>query len=117
MSKAINATGLALAVLLALALAGPAVGAQTMNGDGLVVAKDLGRGEVTVDDRVFVVDPRRTVIEDLEGRRIPLAKVPLRSDPPNSMNQLEPGAVEFQAVRSVRGWTLLKLSLIEAQPR
>jgi hypothetical protein len=33
------------------------------------------------------------------------------------MNQYEPGAVEFEAVQTVRGWMLLKLVLIEAQPQ
>lgn len=116
MLKARNAVGLVMVVLFAVALAGPAGAARTMNGDGLVVAKDLGQGLVTVDDRVFVVDAG-TVIRDLNGLRIPLERVPLRTDPPNSMNQNEPGAVEYRAVQTVQGWVLLELTLLEAQPQ
>jgi hypothetical protein len=115
--KASNAVGLALAVVVAAALAAPAGASRTKSGTGLVTAKSVAQGSVTVDDTVFLVDAARTVIEDLEGHRIPLAKVPLRSDPPNSMNQSEPGAVAFEAVQTVRGWTLMRLTLIEAEPR
>jgi len=114
--KARNTVGLAVAALFVVALAGPAGAARTLEGDGLVVAKDLPHHSVTVDDQVFVVDAH-TVIEDLNGMRIPLSRVPLRSDPPHSMNQDQPGAVEYQAVRKTQGWVLLKLTLIEAQPQ
>lgn len=116
MTKARNAVGLVMAALFVVALAGPAGAARTLEGDGIVVAKDLALSRVTVDDRVFVVDAR-TVIEDLNGMRIPLDRVPLRSDAPNSMNQSEPGAVAYRAVRTSQGWVLLELTLIEAQPR
>ena len=107
-------TLLAMALGLAVALGAPAAGAGSLEDEGMVVAVDAGRGLVTVDDTQYVVDSR-TRIEDLDGRPIPLAKVPTRDAPPYAMNQAMPGAVSYHAVGGRKGWRLLRLTLIESE--
>lgn len=107
-------TLLAMALGLAVALSAPAARAGSLENEGLVVAVDAGRGLVTVDDMQFVVDAR-TRIEGLDGRPIPLAKVPTRDAPAFSMNQSTPGAVSYHAVGGRGGWRLVRLTLIEGE--
>lgn len=107
-------TLLAMALGLAVALSAPAARAGSLEDEGLVVAVDAGRGLVTVDDTQFVVDAR-TRIEGLDGRPIPLAKVPTRDAPAFSMNQSTPGAVSYHAVGGRGGWRLVRLTLIEGE--
>jgi hypothetical protein len=107
-------TFLAMVLGLAVALGAPAAGAGSLEDEGMVVAVDAGRGLVTVDDTQYVVDAR-TRIEDLDGRPIPLAKVPTRDAPPYSMNQATPGAVSYHATGNRQGWRLLRLTLIEGE--
>ena len=109
-------TSMALALALGLALATAASAASSLVDKGQVVAVDVSRRTVTVDDRVFEVDAR-TRIEDLDGKVIPLAKVPTRDAPPFAMNQAQPGSVSYQAVRAARGWRLVRLSLIDGVPQ
>jgi hypothetical protein len=105
-----------LALTLGLALATAASAVNSLVDKGRVVAVDVAGRTVTVDDRVFEVDSR-TRIEDLDGRVIPLAKVPTRDAPPYAMNQAEPGSVSYEAVRVARRWRLVRLSLIDGVPQ
>jgi hypothetical protein len=107
-------TLLAMALGLTVALGATVAGAGNLEDEGMVVAVDAGRGFVTVDDIQFVVDAR-TRIEGLDGRPIPLAKVPTRDAPTFSMNQSTPGAVSYSAVGGRRGWRLVRLTLIEGE--
>ncbi len=114
------ALGLAMASMPSIAEGQPRAARRNTErvstGDGLVVARSVAQGTLTVDDRTFAVDARTRIL-DLEEKPIPLAKVPLRTDPPFTMNQTEPGAVRYRAVQGRNGWTLVEVRLVEAEPR
>lgn len=112
------ATWLLVAGLGGLGLGGGAApaGAEELEENGTVVSKDLARGTLMVDGELLSVNAG-TVIEDLQGRAITLADVPVQGDPPFSMGQEEPGAVAYDARRTADGWVVTRMRLMEAIPR
>lgn len=120
MARAWRRTLLGVGAALLLAAVPQAAGAQRgaagLGDHGWVVAKSVERGTVEIGGRTYEL-MASTVLEDLEGRRMALADLPVQGDPPFTMGQREPGAVTFRATQRGGDSVILRLRLVPAVPK
>jgi hypothetical protein len=86
----------ALLLVLLLALGAARAGADELSGHGLVVAKDVAHGTLTLDGGRLLRISERSVLEGVEGGRITLAEIGVAEDAGGGYGAVPNASVRFE---------------------
>lgn len=98
MSSLRRCAGVLVTGLLILTLAGPAT-AETVEGQALVLAKDVVHGTVTLDGQIVLQVQESTRIISADGGRIMLTQLPVARRTGGGYTESEEASVRYQARR------------------